>query len=306
MTPRAGSLASASSSEGGRDVALCRTPFVMLRHMRCSTLSDGQCLSRRELLLAVLASTSLGCDAGVAPASSSAPALPLRASGVTGSAPSLEAITSGRMRDDERGGTLVILLHGWGARGDDLLSLAQALARPRTRFVLPAAPLLEASGGRAWWHLDEQRPARASDGELPKGHAPSRQLQIVREAVQGLIANLRQRHAPEAIALVGFSQGAMLALDVALAGAPAVQRVAALSGALLVDSLPALQADRPPRPAAFIAHGTGDPVVPFRSGEVARDLLSSHGLSVAFHAFDGGHTIPRAVTEALGRFLFEA
>jgi phospholipase/carboxylesterase len=98
----------------------------------------------------------------------------------------------------------------------------------------------------------------------------------------------------------------MLALDVALAGAPSVDRVAALSGALLADSSSALQTARAARPAVFIAHGTSDPVVPFRSAEIARDLLQRHGLSVAFHAFGGGHTIPRAITEQLGHFLNEA
>jgi len=213
------------------------------------------------------------------------------------------------MRADERGGSLVVLLHGWGARGDDLMSLAQALERPRTRFVLPAAPLAEGGGGRAWWHLDAQRPARASSDVLPDGHVPSPQLRKVRDAVQGLLRGLAEQHAPESIALVGFSQGAMLALDLALASAPAasptIQRVAALSGALLADSLPALRAPRDSRPAAFIAHGTRDPVVPFGSAELARDLLSRHGVDVAFHAFDGGHTIPRAIVDALGPFLFE-
>lgn len=212
------------------------------------------------------------------------------------------------MRDDEQGGSLVVLLHGWGARGDDLLSLAQALERPRARFVLPAAPLREGPSGRAWWHRDDQGPARVTSGEVPEGYVPSRQLRTVREGVQELIRGLAQRHAPGSIALVGFSQGAMLALDVALASSPtmpAIQRVAALSGALLVDSLPALMAPHAARPAALIAHGRNDAVVPFRSGLLARDLLSSHGVSVDFQAFDGGHTIPPAVVAALGRFLFE-
>lgn len=264
-------------------------------------------MSRREVLLAALSSSSMSCDAGQTPVPSPmpvAPAQPPPSPWVAGSAaPQLEVVTSGRMREDERGGNLVVLLHGWGARADDLSSLAHALARPQTRFVLPAAPLREAAGGRAWWHLDDHRPARAADGELRKGHVPSRQLQTVRQAVQALVKTLQQRHAPDRIALVGFSQGAMLALDVALAAAPKIDRVAALSGALLADSLPALQAAQTPLPAAFIAHGTSDPVVPFRSAELARDLLERHGLSVAFHAFDGGHTIPRAVTDELGRFL---
>ena len=209
------------------------------------------------------------------------------------------------MRSDESGGALVVLLHGWGAAGDDLASLARALGRPRTRFVLPVGPLAEAGGGRAWWHLDEQRPARASEGEPPAAHTPSPVLQKAREAVQALIRSLEQRHAPESIALVGFSQGAMLALDVALAAAPTIHRVAALSGALLADSANALRARASARPAAFVAHGKSDPVVPFRSGELARDLLQRHGVSVQFHAFAGGHTIPRSVLTALGPFLFE-
>lgn len=209
------------------------------------------------------------------------------------------------MRENEQGGALVVLLHGWGAPGDDLLSLARALERPRTRFVLPAGPLSEGARGRAWWRRGGQGPARASGDDVPAGQEPSPELHVVREAVQALIRECEQRYAPESIAVVGFSQGAMLALDVALAGSPAVQRVAALSGALLVDSLRALRAGGEARPAAFIAHGTRDSVVPFRSGELARELLSRHGVSVVFHSFDGGHTIPPAVVDALGRFLLE-
>lgn len=277
-------------------------------------------MSRRDVLLAALATGCAACEAGPVPAPSSAPSRPpasspraTRSSAVRGPAGAagndgelaLEVITTGRMADAERGGSLVVLLHGWGAPGDDLVSLARALERPHARFVLPAGPLGEGAGGRAWWHRGARGPARASGDALPEGHEPSPWLRTVREALRALITGLARRHEPDSIALVGFSQGAMLALDVALAMAPTIDRVAALSGALLVDSLPALKAPGAARPAALVAHGTRDAIVPFSFGELARDLLVRHGVDVRFHAFDGGHGIPRDVVDALARFTFE-
>ena len=83
------------------------------------------------------------------------------------------------MREDERGGSAVVVLHGWGAPGDDLVPLAEALQRPGVRFFVPAAPLPEMGGGRAWWHLDPYaRPpttvCACLAGEEPF-HAPVRQ-----------------------------------------------------------------------------------------------------------------------------------
>src|SRR4029079_9918328 len=120
--------------------------------------------SRRSALLATLASTPFACrrpgahlelspDAGAA------------ASSPSSSEPwgGLSVVRVSSMRDDERGGTAVIVLHGWGAPGDDLVPIAEALKRPGTRFFVPAAPLPEMGGGRAWWHLDPHtRPPHAA------------------------------------------------------------------------------------------------------------------------------------------------
>lgn len=258
-------------------------------------------LSRREALLAAaLASTAVACESGSAPARVAAEHAP-----PSGEPQALEALTSGRMRDDERGGSLVLLLHGWGARGDDLLPLAQALARPRARFVLPAGPLRAGPEGRAWWSLEERRPAHAWTEELEPGHMPHAQVTSARARVTALLRASIDRYGPERVAVAGFSQGAMLALDVALS-MPTVERVAALSGALLADSLPALRASRPARLRAFVAHGRQDGVVSFTGAEHSRDILRRHGVQVTWHAFDGGHGIPPAVVAELERFLFPA
>src|SRR3954467_4342273 len=110
------------------------------------------------------------------------------------------------MRDDERGGAAVVVLHGWGAAGTDLVPLAQALKRPGVRFFVPAGPLPEMGGGRAWWHLDPNtRPPHALSDRLAPGFRPTPAVVSARAAVQALIATVVDRHAPAAVALLGFS-----------------------------------------------------------------------------------------------------
>ena len=209
------------------------------------------------------------------------------------------------MSENERGGGAVVVLHGWGAPGDDLVPLAEALQRPGVRFFVPAAPLPEVGGGRAWWHLDPNaRPPHASTDQLTRGFQPTPAVVAARAAVQDLIATVVDRHAPTTVALVGFSQGAMLSIDVALAGAPGVDLVVAMSGVLLVDSVSALAGPHPSKPRFLLSHGRRDPVVPFSSGSRAKDLLEKHGFSVTWRPFDGGHEIPPPVLADVDRFLF--
>jgi phospholipase/carboxylesterase len=261
---------------------------------------EAPAFSRRRALLAAMASAPLACRQRPRPAvHAAAPA------GEGDPWGGLNMARAGRMRDDERGGTAVVLLHGWGAPGDDLLPLAHELEAPRTRFFVPAAPLPEVGGGRAWWHLNEDdRPAHAWDETVPAGYQPHRHVTAARVAVQTILRTITARFAPEVLAIAGFSQGAMLSLDVALAADPPVDKVAALSGVLIADSVPALLAPRTRRPVVFASHGKHDPVLDFRAGEAAKDLLVKHGYAVTWRAFNGGHEIPRAIVEELRGFLF--
>ncbi|HEX7451845.1 MAG TPA: hypothetical protein VF294_06150, partial [Polyangiaceae bacterium] len=156
--------------------------------------------SRREALLALLATA--GCRSG-------SQAAPATVSSATPAPPVLSVAMVTSMREDERGGTAVVLLHGYGAQGDDLLSLARSLQRPRTRFVLPAAPLSLSGGGRAWWDIEaSDRPRYVTDdaGALPPASNP--QLAAARLAVQAVLARTVQLYAPEQLFIAGFSQGA--------------------------------------------------------------------------------------------------
>jgi phospholipase/carboxylesterase len=256
-------------------------------------------MSRRGAILGVAACAPLACQ-------SRAEAEHVSGSGSNG-APNwggLEVATVGSMKEDERGGVAVVLLHGWGARGDDLVGLARALVRPRTRFFVPAAPLPEGTG-RAWWHLDPaDRPSHAWDDQGDANYKPHRQVAAVRASVQTVLTTIRSRYAPDVLVLGGFSQGAMVSYDVALAADPPVDRVVAMSGVMLADSLPGLRAPHPSRPSIFVSHGRKDAMLPFEAALKAKEMLERHGYSVEWHPFDGVHEIPASVVQALGTFLF--
>lgn len=264
------------------------------------------------LALTAITTSSFACQSREAPVQHTASARDTaQAPRTAASSPSaddseegLRAVTVGPLRADEQGGRLVVLLHGWGADGEDLVPLANVLAGPGVRCLVPEAPLVRAGGGRAWWHLDQgDRPAHVWNDELPPGYRPHRAVENARRAVQALIRSARKRYAPESVALVGFSQGGMLALDVALHDDPNVDRVAVLSGVLIADSLPALHAARAPHPRVFVSHGKFDPVLPFQGGESIRTILEPRGFTVTWLPFDGGHEIPRDVVAQLRTFV---
>jgi phospholipase/carboxylesterase len=200
---------------------------------------------------------------------------------------------------------VTVLLHGWGAPGDDLVPIARVLARPDTTFVVPAAPLPHPAGGRAWWALDLERRQRAfAEGrptsipaEVPAG------LVAARTRVQALLRDVRARYQPQVLILAGYSQGGMLAMDVALAADPPVDRVAVLSGTLIAEGVWRARMASPNKPAVFLSHGRQDPVLPFAGSESLRSLLEANGFSVTWLPFDGGHEIAPAALEALRPFI---
>jgi phospholipase/carboxylesterase len=247
--------------------------------------------------LAVLLAASLSCRAS----SGSKP----RAGIDSGRWGGLETEVVTSMPGGEAGGRAVVVLHGWGAAGDDMVPVARALLAPHTRYFVPAAPLPHAAGGRAWWPLERaDRPVLAT-GDEPAGvpELPPEAL-AARAAVKALLEEIRARVRPERLSVVGFSQGGMLALEAALAGDPPVDRVAVLSGALLARSIPRLRAlER--KPAVFVSHGRSDPVLPFAAGERIRSLLVEAGFAVTWRPFAGGHTIPAELLGDLAAFLAE-
>jgi phospholipase/carboxylesterase len=220
-------------------------------------------------------------------------------------------LTGGTDRDG--GGTnapLVVLLHGFGAPGDDLVPLWRVLGVPReTRFVFPAAPLethmMPGVDSRAWWHIDmlamQQAIERGELRDLTAEEPPG--LAEAREKMDALLAELVRTHAPTKLVIGGFSQGAMLALDVALRAHAACDALVVLSGTLVAETVwvPRMKAlaGRP----IFQSHGSSDPILPFALAERLHEALVSAGAAVTFVPFRGGHEIPGPVLDRLSSFL---
>jgi len=214
-------------------------------------------------------------------------------------------ITGGTDGDGGGDGPLVVLLHGFGAPGDDLVGLWRALPAPRgTRYVFPEAPVdlgPAYAGGRAWWFIDMQerlrkQPSGQRDiGEIPVGLDPARQqvIALVEEAVAMLKPPAGQ------VVLGGFSQGAMLSIDVTLRSSMAFAGLVVMSGTHIAANewAPKLAA-RKGLPV-FMSHGREDPLLPFAIAEELRDTLNGAGLPVEWVPFRGGHAIPPAVTMGL-------
>jgi phospholipase/carboxylesterase len=215
-----------------------------------------------------------------------------------------------------------VLLHGFGAPGNDLVGLAGALEAPSgTTFVFPEAlhsladfvpedSLYPGMGeARAWWMIDmaaiEQAIVRGEIRDLsrqvPEGLAEARR------ALSSMLDELAKRRPGDRLVLGGFSQGAMLALDVALREPERpIAGIALLSGTLLAEEewTPRLAARK--GTAVFQSHGRSDPILPFSLSERLAKLLAEAGLAVTFVPFAGRHTIPDATVAKLGAWLRDA
>ena len=211
-------------------------------------------------------------------------------------------------------GPLVLLLHGFGAPGDDLVSLADVLHVPAgTRFVFPEGPLSLSFGpkdARAWWLIDMGRIAadeaagRARDlsQDIPKGLAPAREtmLAFLKAVEQQFGAD------PRTTILGGFSQGAMLSCDLMLRTTQPYAGLIQLSGTLLATQEWAPLLQRRKNLPVFQSHGMRDEILPYVGAERLRDTLTHAGLLVEWHNFRGGHEIPRAILQRLGQFITKA
>ena len=208
---------------------------------------------------------------------------------------------------------VVVFCHGYGAPATDLVPLGPELIDlnadlgPVLQFIFPAAPLsldeLGLYGGRAWWQLDVARLTAAIErGEsrilrdaCPKGLEESRKmLNVLVEEVQ------QQTGLPTSkIVLGGFSQGAMLAIDVALRLPEPPGGLCIYSGTLLCEEIWRELAAKRGRLPVLQSHGHQDPILPFQAAEWLRDLLREAEMDVDFVPFQGVHVIP---FEAIHKF----
>ena len=180
---------------------------------------------------------------------------------------------------------LVVFLHGLGADGNDLISLAPVLAPllPETAFVSPHAPFPcdMAPMGRQWFSLQDRDPDVLLEG-----------VAAVAPSLNAFLDAELEKHGltDDRLALVGFSQGTMTALHTALRRPKACAVVVGFSGALIKPEV--LGEEIRSRPPVLLVHGDADPVVPFEAMPMTEEALGLNGVPVAAYARPGlGHGI---------------
>lgn len=194
---------------------------------------------------------------------------------------------------------IVLFLHGLGADGNDLIGLAPYFAQhlPDTAFAAPNAPFPcdMAPYGYQWFSLQDRTPARMLAG-----------IQASAPLLDAYIDDLLAAHSLTAdrLAIVGFSQGTMMALHVAPRRAAPVAGVVGFSGALLAGDR--LAAEIRSRVPVLLIHGDADPVVPFEAMKVAVSGLAAAGIKVRSEVRRGlGHSIDEAGIRLATAFLRE-
>ncbi len=210
----------------------------------------------------------------------------------------------------------IVLCHGFGAPGDDLVGIAELLItqlRKHDRspiLAFPEAPIdlgdYGMPGGRAWWPLNMARLMQLAEkndfsemrNEVPPG------IDEAREMLTETTETILERYSLEtsSLTLGGFSQGAMLATDCALRGLKTPpKRLAILSGALICETIWRSHADRLKETEVAQSHGLYDTILPIQTGRWLNAFFQESCCHVNYHEFDGPHTIPSEAIELICR-----
>lgn len=186
----------------------------------------------------------------------------------------------------------LVLLHGWGADAADLLDLGQELVEGltdlRVDLVALQAPDLHPAGmGRQWYGL-----APAPDWSA---------LPAARQALRQRLEQLGASVPLSRTALLGFSQGGAMAVDVATCERLPLAALISCSGYPHPDWQPQAEGL-----AVLLTHGRQDPVVPAAACEALEQQLQAAGATVSQRLFEGGHGIDPSLFTPMRAFLRQA
>lgn len=212
------------------------------------------------------------------------------------------------MTEGEKDGPVVIMFHGYGANAMDLAGFHELVrCKKGTTWIFPDGfidvPIAMNYVGKAWFeilsptieHFINQGNMTNFYDFVPPG------LQEARLKVEELIHKLDVPF--EKITMGGFSQGAMLALDVTFRQKTSPEGLVILSGTLLNQKEWSELAKIKSGVQFFMSHGTNDPLLPFVASKRLEEILRESGMSGEFIQFNGGHEIPDRVLTRLGEYL---
>lgn len=178
---------------------------------------------------------------------------------------------------------VVVFLHGYGADGADLLGLADPLAPhlPGTAFYAPDAPERSINNpmGYQWFPI----PWLDGSSEADARTAMERSVEALNRFLDKVLAD--EGLSADRMAIIGFSQGTMMALHVLPRRETPVAGIVGFSGRLVAPEL--LEAEVKTRPPVLLIHGDQDPVVPFQEMGLAGQALEKAGFEVYGHVMKG-------------------
>jgi phospholipase/carboxylesterase len=207
-------------------------------------------------------------------------------------------------RIEPRGGAkrLVVFLHGYGADGNDLIELGRAWQQilPDTAFVSPHAPepCGQAPIGRQWFSLTFRDPNERWTGV-------NKAAPVLEKFLAAELSRLKLP--PSALALVGFSQGTMMALHVGLRRTAASAAIVGYSGLFVLPNNGAPESvakDITARPPVLLVHGDQDELIPSQALNFSAQTLAELEVPVEWHMSTGvGHGIDGEGLRHGGEFL---
>lgn len=215
----------------------------------------------------------------------------------------LSKIVNGSSLQPLSGGSprhIVLLLHGYGSNGADLVSLAPHWQRslPDALFLAPNAPgrMSHLSAGYQWWPLSAFTPQALASGAASA--APAIDSFIDRKLAQYGLSEAD-------LAIVGFSQGTMMALHVGLRRPQQLAAIIGYSGMLTGGhELAHVPITKPP---VLLVHGSVDPIVPVAALHAAKAELARVGIDVTAHVSPGvGHSVDPVGLRMGGEFVARA
>ena len=202
----------------------------------------------------------------------------------------------------------IVLLHGYGASMNDLAPLAEYMSvKGNPTWVFPDGPLSVPLGpmmsGRAWFPIDVQELEKAMLEGRSRDYSQRRPAGMDRaqSLLVSFLSEVSSRY-PKVV-LGGFSQGAMMTVDVAPELELKPLGLLLLSGTLVCEKQWRDKLSELEGLPFFQSHGKSDPVLGFEAAEELEKLLDSKGLNGALHSFSGGHEIPPKILGAAKKWL---
>ena len=194
---------------------------------------------------------------------------------------------------------LMVVLHGYGADERDLLALTSYFD-PRLRVVSIRAPLALMQGGYAWFPVGFTEQGLTIDhGDVDKARAD----------IVDLVRELQSAHGNDHgnTLLLGFSQGASMALAAALSAPDTALGVIALSGVCVPEMMPTDPGIRGELAAKsiFRSHGNLDPLIPIDQSHASRDLLAQTSVRLTYREYPMAHEISQDCLVDVAQWLTE-